>query len=71
MTATQLDALPLISDFCPAMLAANHYAIVATLNRTHVLAIRDLFWGSTHEAESDEGRSILALCRAAPAQVAA
>ncbi len=71
MTLDALDALPLISDFCPIMLAANHYEIRATLNDTHVLAFRDLFHGCTWEAESEEGRLILSMCRAAPAQVAA
>lgn len=71
MTPAQLDALPLISDFCPVMLAANHYEIRATLNGTHVLTIHDLFHGCFHKAESEEGQLILSMCRAAPARVAA
>ncbi len=64
MTSSQLAALPLIADFDPALMAANQYRIAATLNGTHVLAIRDTFHGCIHEAESAEGQEILSLCRA-------
>lgn len=64
MTHDQLLSLPLIADFDPRLLEINQYRIQATLNGTHVLALRDTFHNCVHEAESDEGRNILALCRA-------